>query len=188
MLRIIKNMLISGIVKPSDFEDLNLIEAIKPLMTSRNRITVIARIIGLLGESAHFQAQFAANKDVLESVVVQITKNSLVISDECLENCMAAIATLCSNNKDNSVFISSYPSALDSIAHFLRHPERNIKIQVAKILTSVNKFCKLPDEYQQVFKWIMMQMIQLMPDSIMVAHQDSITVIIEICGIIQSIA
>jgi hypothetical protein len=52
----------------------------------------------------------------------------------------------------------------------------------------VNKYCKLPDEYQQIFKWIMMQMIQLMPDSIMVAHQESITVIIEICGIIQSIA
>jgi hypothetical protein len=54
VLRIIKNMLISGIVKPSDFEGLDLILAIKPLMTSRNRITVIARIIGLLGESTHF--------------------------------------------------------------------------------------------------------------------------------------
>jgi hypothetical protein len=47
-------MLISGIVKPSDFEDLKLIEAIKPLMSSRNRVTIIAKIIGLLGESSHF--------------------------------------------------------------------------------------------------------------------------------------
>jgi hypothetical protein len=54
---------------------------------------------------------------VLEAVVTQITKNSLIISDECLENCMAAIATLCSHNKDNSLFISSYPNALDSIAN-----------------------------------------------------------------------
>ena len=72
---------------------------------------------------------------------------------------MNAIATLCNNNEANCVFVNNYPNALESIAHFLRHPERKIKIQVAKILTSINKYCKLPKEYQQVFKWIIMQMI-----------------------------
>ena len=50
VLRIIKNMLLSGIVKPSDFEGINIIEEIKPFMISRNRITIIAKIVDLLGE------------------------------------------------------------------------------------------------------------------------------------------
>jgi hypothetical protein len=64
----------------------------------------------------------------VEAVLIQVTKNSLVISDDCLDHCLSALATLCHNNKTNALFISLYPSALPSIAHFLRHPERNIKI------------------------------------------------------------
>lgn len=65
----------------------------------------------------------------------------------------------------------------------MRHPERNVKIEVAKILTNVNKFQKLPSEFQLKFRWILMQMVHLMPSS-----EKEEKTISEICEIIASIA
>lgn len=45
VLRIIKNALQSGIVQSSDFEEVELVEKLTPLLTSRSRITLVAKVI-----------------------------------------------------------------------------------------------------------------------------------------------
>lgn len=55
VLRILKNGLCCGVIKPTDFENQNMIESLKPLMTTRYRIQIIAKIIALLCEETYFR-------------------------------------------------------------------------------------------------------------------------------------
>lgn len=61
VLKIIKNSITSGIIKVSDFENQNLIEELEPLMISRSRISIIAKIVSLLCHSEHFK-ESASNR------------------------------------------------------------------------------------------------------------------------------
>jgi hypothetical protein len=48
VLRIIKNSLVAGIIKVSDFENQSFVEELEPIMNSRSRISIIAKIVSLL--------------------------------------------------------------------------------------------------------------------------------------------
>jgi len=50
-LRIIRNELDSGLIKSSDFEDLDIIDDLAALMTNRSRVLLIAEILTLLCKS-----------------------------------------------------------------------------------------------------------------------------------------
>jgi hypothetical protein len=50
-LRIIRNELDSGLIKSSDFEDLDIIDDLAALMTNRSRVLLIAEILNLLCKS-----------------------------------------------------------------------------------------------------------------------------------------
>ncbi len=69
VLKIIKNSITFGIVKVSDFENHSLIEELEPLMNSRSRISIIARIVALLCQAEHFRQAVAQRKSVLEVIL-----------------------------------------------------------------------------------------------------------------------
>jgi hypothetical protein len=59
VLRVMLNALNTGIIRASDFENQNLIESFKPLLTSRFRISIISKLISLLCESDQFRQQLS---------------------------------------------------------------------------------------------------------------------------------
>ncbi len=147
VLRILKNLLLQDILKASDFQEQKLVEALLPLMTTRCRVSLIAKILSHLCSSAYFRELLSENSQILETILAQVTQNLLIISDECLENCLAALAAASRNSKENSLLIYRYPNSIKTIGSLMRHPERNVKIEVAKILTRVNKYQRLPSDY-----------------------------------------
>ena len=64
----------------------------------------------------------------------------MTASDECIENCLNALASASYNHINNALYIYKYPKALKAISDLMRHPEKIIKMMVAKILSSINKF------------------------------------------------
>ena len=184
ILRVVRNELQSGLVKSADFENQALIDELAPFMTSLARISLIAKIVALVcHDNALFREQVRQNDMVLRTILEQVTENVLQISDECLENCLNALAESSTNHKENSLMIYNYPHFLDHLVRFLRHPDRQIKLHAAKILTHLNQYHKLSADLSQCFRWIMMQMIALLPQSF-----SDTGLIAEICGIISSIA
>ena len=69
VLRILKNLLITGIVKPHDFLDQSLIESLLPLMVNKCRISIIARILSILCTYSYFKQQVSENKDILSTIL-----------------------------------------------------------------------------------------------------------------------
>jgi hypothetical protein len=75
ILRVIKNELQSGIAKPQDFENQPIIEELGLHMTSRGRVSIIAKIIALLCQHPPFREQISKNRQILESILAQTTSN-----------------------------------------------------------------------------------------------------------------
>ncbi len=46
----------------------------------------------------------------------------MLISDECLENCLSAIAYASKDVKDTCLILSKYPHFMDILPGFMRHP------------------------------------------------------------------
>ena len=112
VLRILKNALISGIVQAADFEDQNIIEEFIPLMNSKVRISLVAKLLSLIAQRPHFKCQVTQHSEILTKILDVIINQSLVISDECLENCLAAIAEVTHKSKENTDILHSHSNAL----------------------------------------------------------------------------
>ena len=72
--------------------------------------------------------------------------NSLVISDECIENCLEAIAAATINTRENAAIAFTTPRFLEHVVSYIRHSNPSVRISSSKILTNLNKFHKLPME------------------------------------------
>ena len=90
-----------------------------------------------------------------------IINQSLVISDECLENCLAAIAEVAQKSKENTDILTNHTNALLQVGEFFRHPNTMIRIMSARIITAAKKQFKLPKLVKKELRWILMQMVSL---------------------------
>ncbi|CDW81757.1 armadillo repeat-containing protein [Stylonychia lemnae] len=183
VLRIIRNSLVSGIVKAKDFENQNLILELGTFLNTKVRISLIAQILTILCQSKDLKLEIEQNRQILEKILEQITKNQYIISDECLANCVCALAEASDKNQQISSFILTYPQAVDELTKHLRHPDNVMKVKSSRILSNINRYYKLPTLQQQQFKWVIMQMSQLLP-----VFQDDQALIKEICKIMRDLA
>lgn len=145
---------------------------------------MIARILTILCTQEYFRQELAKQKNILEVLVTQLTMNQLIISDECLEYCLAALAMASKATKETCSLLHQAPHFLDQLPGFLRHPDKQIKLYTSRILCNLNKYHKLPKEIAQLFKWIIMQLVSLLPLSATQGTLWEFTQITEICEII----
>eukprot|EP00347_Sterkiella_histriomuscorum_P015675 403356120 len=163
VLRILRNALLHDIVKAKEFENQNVIKELAPLMTTKSRVMIIAKIVSILCQNNNIRAEISGEQACLDILLKYVTENQLKISEECFLNCLAALAEITTNNKANCLLIYDNHKILEVLSRNLRHSENLVKIKTARIFTNLNKYYKLPREYQAQFKWVMMQMAQLIP-------------------------
>jgi hypothetical protein len=115
ILRVIKNELLCGLSKPGDFEDSTIIDDLAQCLTSKSRIMTIAQIIASLcssssigGGEQRFRDQVVVNKKkILEILVAQVTVFASTVSEECITNCLEALASVTQDTKPCTSFILS---------------------------------------------------------------------------------
>lgn len=147
VLRILKNSLQNSILKPQDLDARTIINDLLPLINYRSRIQIIAKILSYLSSQNEFREQLATyGKRLIEVLLREITTNQLIISDDCLENCLCALTQMSKDNKEISEFVSDFTHFQQVLVGFIRHPNQIIRIHASQLICNLNKHLDLPRE------------------------------------------
>ena len=107
------------------------------------------------------------------------------MSDLCIVQCLSALANASTSNEDVSKYLCTFPGLIDSLQHFLRHPQPMVKILASKILTNMRSYCRLNKEVALQFRQIMISMVKLLPKDIKSADIQQVLIV---CSVIETLS
>lgn len=110
-----------------------------------------------MAHDKNLRNQLEQQQEILKKLIELLMDPST--RDESLLASLSALRALLDHEKCFSQLVYEYPGALEAISAQIRSSSSSIRVEVARILSSVNEHLKLPSDYKNVFRWLLTGLI-----------------------------